>query len=138
MPQDAPTKQFTLHNKNKHINNIIVNNKLHINVRSAYRNYQNKGIKFIFTYKSKSHPHTRQTIHTSSVSCPSKNPLHCHGYKNWSHHSLRQLKQSDCCFLLAPIRSFSHSLNSSSSLRRTRNWPSTTYACRGGENIGLI
>lgn len=45
-----------------------------------------------------------------------------------SHHSRRQPEQSRLCLALAPHVSLSHSRNSSSSLRSTRNCPSTTYA----------
>lgn len=47
-------------------------------------------------------------------------------YRNASHHSFRQPKQSPCCLVLAPQVSFSQSRKSSSSFFSTRNCPSTT------------
>ena len=49
-------------------------------------------------------------------------------YRCVSHHSFRQLKQSEDCLAFAEQFSFSQSLNKASSFLNSRNWPSTTYA----------
>ena len=48
--------------------------------------------------------------------------------RNASQHSFRHWEQDAAFLVLAPLVTFSHSVNSSPSFRSSRNWPRTTKA----------